>query len=141
MMNYIRFNGRINRLTFWKIIVICLAIITIAEFLKEYETIKIPVLLTIILTKWIVFVTHIKRLHDIDYSGWWVLFPVISRILAIIISNNHYGWFFLFFIIIPYTFTIMIGSLSGTAGKNKYVENPAKGASSKQWLDDYNKGI
>lgn len=47
----------------------------------------------------------IRRLHDLNFSGWWIIFPIVFP----------YGYFiFILYLILA----------KGTNGSNKYGENP-----------------
>lgn len=61
-----------------------------------------------LITIWPSFAVSIKRLHDRDQSGWFLLLWLIPII----------GWLYLF---------VVIGFLPGTAGQNRFGPDPLGG--------------
>ncbi len=99
------FDGRINRAKFWSgLIVVWIVpwfLMAIALALNSWALGWIAVVVYI-LTIWPALAIHIKRWHDRDKSGWWVLIaliPLVGPIWALVetgflpgtTGHNHYG--------------------------------------------------
>ena len=109
--NYVNFKGRARRKEYWGFTLIYALIFAI---LGAFAFTGIGVILFLV-----VFVVTlppsisltVRRLHDINLSGWFTLYmlimliPVIGEVIAIIIS-------------------IVIGVVQGSAESNKFGENP-----------------
>ena len=93
--HYIDFNGRAGRKVFWLFVLNVFVVgLILGAFYRPLSTIfSLAILLPHI-------GLFIRRLHDIDFSGWWFLIGAIPLIGAIAL---------LIFACIP-----------GTAGENKY---------------------
>lgn len=109
MKNLLTTDGRIPRFTFWKFTAGLYALIVILGFLSNLESIPSAVgtflgilLLPILL---IGIIVQIKRWHDRDKSGWWVLInfvPIVGGLWSL----------------------IECGFLKGTAGPNRFGSDP-----------------
>lgn len=81
--NYVNFQGRASRSEFWwfylfVFIVSCIPLIGLASFL-------------LIIPHWAVTV---RRLHDINRSGWWILLPftgfgIVTLIIMLVQPPHH----------------------------------------------------
>ncbi len=124
------FSGRINRAKYWLAAVIYLVVMLIAvglAFAGDMATLFILVAVIIYIPIIISGIAvGIKRLHDRDKSGWWLLvFYVLPGVLSgfadqvglqIILSLASFAisiWGF-----------VELGCLRGTAGPNKYGSDP-----------------
>jgi uncharacterized membrane protein YhaH (DUF805 family) len=96
-------NGRISRGPFWLIYLILFAVTAALVLFIETKTTNNPVLaiLVLIFLVWIAFCITVKRLHDIDASGWLSI-PVVLIPIAV----------------------ILVGSFPGTVGPNQYGPDP-----------------
>lgn len=92
------FKGRINRAKFWLLLLIPLLILI--------GSITIDLLrgILIILWIWTVLAIHVKRWHDLDKSGWWVLVEFVP--------------------IIGFWALVELGFLKGTDGPNRFGPDP-----------------
>ena len=145
------YTGRINRAKYWLALVIYLAItvvliaIGLIMFgnsllaLGEEETDEIVVALLsrgigftlIVLVVYIPmmvsgFMVGIKRLHDRDKSGWWLLvFYVLPGALNAIGETLAAGWIFsLASFAVSIWALVELGVLRGTTGPNRYGPDP-----------------
>ena len=128
------FSGRINRAKYWLAAFIYLVVMLIAVglalaggmvmmlFLVVAVIIYVPVIISGV-------AVGIKRLHDRDKSGWWLLvFYVLPGVLSglanqvglqVILSLASFAlsiWGF-----------VELGCLRGTAGPNQYGPDPLQG--------------
>ncbi len=98
-------NGRIRRTTYWTRWIVGSLIQGLGygialSIANTNDTIGIIVLfLTLIPTAIFILIQGIKRMHDVDKSGWYLLIPIYNLILC---------------------FT------EGTKGRNKYGDDPKK---------------
>ena len=120
------FQGRISRQPFWLIklmLVVLNAVVHLAifasigrerlasvsshhDFWRQVGALNVIVLLVLaIVTVWIALAAGVKRFHDRDKAGWWVLIffvPVIGEL-----------WYI-----------IECGFLPGTIGRNRFGADP-----------------
>ena len=96
-------NGRISRGPFWLIYLILFEVTAALVLFIETKTTTNSVLaiLVLILLVWIAICVTVKRLHDIDASGWLSI-PVVLIPIAV----------------------ILVGSFPGTVGPNQYGPDP-----------------
>jgi uncharacterized membrane protein YhaH (DUF805 family) len=102
-------NGRIPRSTFWKFFAVVYGLLLILGFRSESEA--VPSITTFILSA-LMFpvlimgtIVQIKRWHDRDKSGWWVLInfiPILGGLWSL----------------------IECGFVKGTNGKNRFGPDP-----------------
>jgi len=106
MFNYFfSSEGRVDRLTYWISQVIFYVLLFIfAPFMPEKGSYFNLQLLLLIIPFWFAFVINIKRLHDINCSGWWILINIIPYIGPIIMF-------------------IVLGFIAGTKGSNRFGES------------------
>lgn len=105
MFNYLfSYEGRVDRLTYWisQVVFYVLFFILVpfistpdSDFNFNWS------LLLLIIPFWFSFVITIKRLHDIDCSGWWILINFIPYLGPIIMF-------------------IVLGFIAGTDGSNRF---------------------
>lgn len=109
--NYAVFNGRARRMEYWMFvlfnIIISLILAIFGQSLFKNGNIAEPQLLNNIYSLIILLPTiavSVRRLHDLDKSGWWFLLfliPIIGTILMV------------FFFV-----------QQGTSGRNRFGEDP-----------------
>jgi len=114
------FNGRINRLLWWIIIlvpnIVLIIVNTILETIYPPETesvmpehialIILPVFIVLyLLYMWVGLAVTVKRYHDMEKSGWNVLIILIPAVGALVIL-------------------IVCGCLRGTDGVNRFGNDP-----------------
>lgn len=97
------FGGRINRQTYWIIVIALIVIEAIMALLIRSDNTALIALASIVFI--VLFVaslaTQVKRWHDRDKSGWWVLITLVPLIGAL--------WSL-----------IELGFLPGTPGNNRF---------------------
>jgi uncharacterized membrane protein YhaH (DUF805 family) len=145
------YTGRINRAKYWLTLLVYLAITVLLIAIGlimfgnsllavgDEETDEIVVGLLsrgigftlIVLVVYIPmvvsgFMVGIKRLHDRDKSGWWLLvFYVLPGVLNAIGETLAAGWIFsLASFAISIWALVELGLLRGTAGPNRYGPDP-----------------
>ncbi|MCH7846504.1 MAG: DUF805 domain-containing protein [Acidobacteria bacterium] len=106
----LRFDGRINRAKFWSGVgaLIVTYIVIFALFAIDSSALRALLGVAYLAMIWPSLAISIKRWHDRDKSGWWVLIglvPVIGGIWALVET----------------------GFLAGTSGPNQYGPDPLGG--------------
>ena len=97
------FRGRTSRFDYWGFLfvyVLCrIAIAFLPLFLEhqiEYDAGHLPLfrLLLSLVTSWIILTVTVRRLHDVNMSGWWVLISIIPFFVSFLKGNketNRFG--------------------------------------------------
>ena len=109
-------DGRINRSQFWLgsliiimgLLVLSFIITAIREPTNNNVFFNISMIVGMVLIWWMGQATSIKRLHDINQSGWailWILVPILGQL--------YLCWLF-----------VQICFLKGSDGPNKYGYGP-----------------
>jgi uncharacterized membrane protein YhaH (DUF805 family) len=105
------FQGRIPRSGFWVIslslTVFNLAVAILVEILGKYGNEAAGLLIDgafLVIGLWISLATQVKRWHDLNRSGWMVLFNLTVIALPVI--------------------AIFLGCVRGSAGPNRFGANP-----------------
>jgi uncharacterized membrane protein YhaH (DUF805 family) len=140
-------NGRINRAKYWlfvvvsiAVLIILVAVLTVVGMVRLNQgafpagaliIFGIVYLLLLIVG---IFV-GIKRLHDRDKSGWWLvvfyLVPMLLSWTSAILSRNGIGALFgLASLAISIWAFVELGCLRGTVGPNRYGPDPLATAGS-----------
>ena len=145
------FTGRINRAKYWLAVVIYLAItillialglILFGDSLLAIDDeatddiaagllsrgVGFTLIVLVIYIPMVIsgFMVGIKRLHDRDKSGWWLLvFYVLPGLLNTIGETLAAGWIFaLASFAVSIWALIELGILRGTAGPNRFGPDP-----------------
>lgn len=109
--NYANFKGRARRKEYWGFCLFSFIISFILAFFSFTGVGAIILIVFLIATLLPSIALTVRRLHDMNLSGWFALYmlimliPVIGEVIAIIIS-------------------IVVGVVQGNAGSNKFGENP-----------------
>ena len=109
--NYVNFKGRARRKEYWGFTLFYALIFAILDAFAFTGIGVILFLVVFVVTLPPSISLTVRRLHDINLSGWFTLYmlimliPVIGEAIAIIIS-------------------IVIGVVQGSAESNKFGENP-----------------
>ena len=140
ILKYLSFQGRSNRKRFWLtglsifglVMVSVLITMTAAEFLPFLALVGIPVFLVFVVA---LFANGARRLHDRNKSAWWlVLFYLLPTVLELPFRLSEYGppddfqaaAALLAVLGLPFSLwgLVEMGFLKGTAGPNRFGENP-----------------
>jgi len=105
------FNGRISRKPYWMFMLIVIVGAVVATIIDTAITGQAGIVSVIfmLIMIWASLAIQVKRWHDRDKSGWWILInfvPIIGPIWAFVEN----------------------GLLAGTEGKNRFGDNPLKQA-------------
>jgi uncharacterized membrane protein YhaH (DUF805 family) len=104
---YFSFEGRLGRLNFWFRSLALIVASVVLMFLLSTASDTSGVLLGIVicLPIWIAQISlNVRRLHDLNYSGWYVLVGLVPLVNVIYI--------------------IALLFVKGTAGPNKFGDDP-----------------
>src|SRR3546814_7447976 len=94
------YDGRINRQRYWAFVLVYLAVVIVAAIIDGILGIQFVVLLVVLASIYPSICVTIKRWHDRDKSGWWILIGLVPVIGGI--------WSF-----------VECGCLEGTPGPNR----------------------
>jgi uncharacterized membrane protein YhaH (DUF805 family) len=100
------YEGRVSRSYWWLMHVAYLIVLSAMENMRELLDLPEYVIIApLLIMAWLLLVTNIKRWHDQDSSGWWVLINLVPMI----------GPFYSF---------MVLGFFKGTEGSNDYGDDP-----------------
>lgn len=111
--NYANFNGRARRQEYWMFtlfsFLLNLALSIVGVILISISTSLVSVTNIISFVAWAALflpslAVAVRRLHDTDRSGWWVLIALVPLIGAIVL--------------------LVFACMDSTPGSNQYGENP-----------------
>ncbi len=88
--NFANFNGRASRSEYWQFTLIN-GIINFALSYTESITLMILFFLVTVIPS---FAVGVRRMHDVDKSGWLLLIPFVNAIYLLTMGNkgfNNYG--------------------------------------------------
>lgn len=127
------FEGRVNRAKYWLVALvtiglsIAIAFLLIAVALNSIAGFSVLALLILIPT-YVGVVVGVKRLHDRNKSGWWLLlYYLVPGILTGIAGDSYEGTNLALNVVghaISLWALIDLGFLRGTAGPNDYGPDP-----------------
>jgi uncharacterized membrane protein YhaH (DUF805 family) len=135
---FINFNGRINRAKFWTVVLCCavflLAVIGVTMAVSSsMDTMFRAALIAYIPLIYVGVVTGIKRLHDRNKSGWWIVLfygsPLGLPFVAAILSGTTESSVALFLVQLVSLGMLIwalvdLGCLRGSIGQNRYGPDP-----------------
>jgi uncharacterized membrane protein YhaH (DUF805 family) len=146
------FRGRINRAKYWlAVLIYTLAVIAYtvlifvvlggvdADNLFSFAGAGLSIwaigFLLIVVMTWSGFATGVKRLHDRDKSGWWILLfwlgpSVIGGMQTMTVNPGMVMVYSLASLAIVIWGLVELGFLRGTSGANAYGPDPLGGFSS-----------
>lgn len=90
---YVTFSGRASRSEYWWFALFNFLVSFVAGFLDEaigVSVISVIVSLALLLPG---LAVAVRRCHDSNHSGWWLLCPIYNLVLMFLPSNenNNYG--------------------------------------------------
>jgi uncharacterized membrane protein YhaH (DUF805 family) len=94
LQNYANFNGRARRAEYWYFFLFNMIASLIVGFiggLMDFEALGNIYSLAVLLPS---IAVGVRRMHDVGKSGWYLLIPIYSFILAVIagdVGENEYG--------------------------------------------------
>jgi uncharacterized membrane protein YhaH (DUF805 family) len=124
------FQGRINRAKYWLAVVVYISlmiVVTATAFLLGFGMLFFVILGIIYLVMLISSIAvGIKRLHDRDKSGWWLLlFYLLPAVLnGIGATLDMQTIFSLAGAAVSIWMIVELGFLRGTSGPNQYGPDP-----------------
>ena len=142
---FFSYQGRINRAKYWLAILIYLIIGAVAfgilfALVGSHSTSTLPLAIILTVVGYIILLASglsvaVKRLHDRDKSGWWILiFYILPAVLNAIARGMAHGsgaGFGLVLSLVALAISIWafveLGCLRGTVGPNQYGPDPLEG--------------
>lgn len=127
---YFQYKGRSSRKEFWLFTICYILLGSIPElgyFILKNDSYLLKLLITIysFFTIFLIipsFTVIVRRLHDINFNGWWNLFFLTP--LSISISQDNIDKIFCYISIILFILFVILMCLKGTSTTNKYGEPP-----------------
>lgn len=129
---FLSFKGRISRQEFWlgQGLIIVLALLVVVKLTAYFLAVRQPanydelgstLALSFYFIEaalfWPVAAITVKRLHDLNLSGWWVLASLALCDVSAMINDCSLAFLFM-------TTVILAGLPSGTRGKNRFGADP-----------------
>ena len=139
------FQGRIGVLDYWKGLGINIVISAALSAVSSILTLAAPSLPFVPLLLGVVLVIAsilfgaayvglgVRRLHDLNLSGWWLFAPISISLALFVIPQTFFLFGLLAFALVNLGFFIFVSFIPGTKTTNKY-ESPTKYDS---WLDAF----
>lgn len=109
LKKYADFSGRARRTEFWMYVLFYMIFVVVLAVIEA--VIGLPGILTVIYTLGLLVPTisvTVRRLHDTDRSGWWILIGLVPLIGAIVLLVFYF--------------------MEGTDGDNQFGPNPKAAA-------------
>ena len=115
---YFQFSGRASRKEYWIIYIFYISLGYFSIFIYTFSLKGFYFLFLLLFLFLLPSITVcVRRLHDINFSGWWFL---LLNMLIIIADYYDYKLFF----IIAWIGAILLGLIQGNLTINKYGEPP-----------------
>jgi uncharacterized membrane protein YhaH (DUF805 family) len=148
LQKYADFSGRASRPEFWWFVLaltVAYVVLTIVESILGINHMVGGVYGPLVVLLWLATLVPqisvgVRRLHDTDRSGWWLLLPLLPYLLAFILggrallsgSMTGIGIAGIFLLIgaIGAIILLVFMILSGTSGDNRYGPPPSGDAAS-----------
>jgi uncharacterized membrane protein YhaH (DUF805 family) len=126
------FEGRVNRAKYWLVALINIAVILVvaglALVLLPITVAWIIIVVAVLTMAYIGVAVGVKRLHDRNKSGWWLLlYYLVPGVLGGIAGDSYQGINLALNLVghaISLWGLIDLGFLRGTAGSNDYGPDP-----------------
>jgi len=121
---YFQFSGRASRKEYWTIyLLVSLACYIVFFIIKNHDILGLRIVCLSVFILFFIGIPSIsvtvRRLHDINFSGWWFLTIIFFEVWGNDFFNNSMKGFVI--TIIP---GIIVGFIKGTPTTNKYGEPP-----------------
>ena len=101
MREYVNFNGRARRTEYWMFFLVYIGVMVVASIIDAVLGISFVTAIASLVHLLPSIGVGVRRLHDINRSGWWMLvalIPIIGWIIAIYwavkegdVGDNAYG--------------------------------------------------
>jgi uncharacterized membrane protein YhaH (DUF805 family) len=137
---YFDFVGRASRREYWAFAIFSLVVVTITGWIDNVSGLHFvapaagadpPGVLTTVFSL-VTFVpglaVAVRRLHDSNRSGWWVMLPVAPFLFVVVVAP--FGLMVIFYMFVPLAMLlaaaafIVLLCLPGTRGPNRFGGDP-----------------
>ena len=120
--HYADFHGRASRLEFWHYILVVLVVSVLLDILGIRLLSTVVWLALLVPTLAII----VRRLHDVDRSGWLILVPIVPAFLMVALLYLFWPLSVLFALatVVCAAYLIYLYVLPGTPGSNQYGPDP-----------------
>ena len=135
LKNYFNFSGRARRKEYWMFNLIHQVILAVLYLIPVLSgggtvvslTFGIATLLYVIGTAIPAISVTVRRLHDIGYSGWWMLMPAASflaMVVGIVLKANVLVVLWAVILLVAYLGLFIASVLDSQPSENQYGPNP-----------------
>ena len=89
LKKYAVFSGRAHRKEFWTFFVISISIVVILTLIEQFAGLAPDSRRSVIASIYQLAVlipsiaVGVRRMHDSDHSGWWLLVPIVNLVFAL----------------------------------------------------------
>jgi uncharacterized membrane protein YhaH (DUF805 family) len=120
--HYADFQGRASRAAFWHYTLVYLVITVLLNILGIRLLSALVALALLVPSLGIT----VRRLHDVDRSGWLILVPIVPSLLTGALFSLFWplGVVFAFITVACFAYLIYLYVLPGTPGPNQYGPDP-----------------
>lgn len=125
------FTGRINRAKFWLGFLIAKLVLFLGPIALSFLLAKAGlsvfhyVALLIVPYIWIILAISVKRLHDMDTRGWWIIaFAAIPIALNAAGELSKIPALAGLGLLLSFGALLILGAMSGTEGDNRFGPDP-----------------
>ena len=130
LKRYSQFSGRSRRKEFWSFVLLCIVVSIVANTIDGilgmsgliggfYAPVALLAALALVIPQWAV---GIRRLHDTDRSGWWMLLLLVPGVATLLIFAS--GLWMLSLLNLVVLVLLYFFVLDGTRGANQYGADP-----------------
>jgi uncharacterized membrane protein YhaH (DUF805 family) len=123
---YFQLAGRASRKEHISFILFNFLLSMIIDTIYLYIWQHVSILLVKLVYETAVFIPAItlavRRMHDLNFSGWWSLLMIIISVCLVLVSKTTIFYFFAIILIVS---TLLLIFLKGTPGPNRFGPPPA----------------
>lgn len=130
---YFSFKGRTNRQLYWFTVLCAYAAVLVGVFAVSFIPVVGPIAGAIgfVLLIWVALAAAVRRLHDRNKSGWWLVamylpIAVLGGLSGVMSRSEPEAAAAVNLLTLPFSLWILIelGFLRGTSGANRFGPDP-----------------
>ncbi len=95
--NYAKFDGRARRSEYWYFVLFYAVVVIVLQVLGALTDPMVGSLLVGLFVLAVIipmFAVGVRRMHDTDHSGWWLIVPIVPLVFALMDGtpgDNRFG--------------------------------------------------
>lgn len=95
--NYAKFDGRARRSEYWYFVLFYIIVVLVLQFvggLIDPTVASALVMLFLLAVIVPMIAVGVRRMHDTDHSGWWIIVPIVPLVFALMDGtpgDNRFG--------------------------------------------------